>query len=386
MQRRAAEGVEPRMWGWLRLDWGKALLLAGLLLLSSTAAQRYAHDTITAVQSPTVSTLGGLQAWQVRVLPDRRDGLLAHRTARSARVLRHWQALGNRPSVWVPRFGAFVRQPGDRQARSVGVWVVEGLDFPGGDCALLGGPAVPAGAPLVVNRYSSCTVLASADEVLTTPVLRELKALLQSDSVVVMGPALALRVFGQQWHAEIGSAYLGAGPAQVESAPAVQPLAELEPLRAAGWKTEAITHEKSVAEILAERNRDRWKWAMACLGGVVGMLAALGYRRVLSLTVAVRRTGAAPASQSWLDAWKLSVELTLFTAVVCGAGLAMQQLCGGTCAAKAMPWWSWAKAALDWTLWPLLGFALGLLVANLAVVQLARRTRLQSLFARAAAG
>ncbi len=367
-----------------------ALLLAG----ANLAAQRYAKDTAAATAVPEYASLGGLRAWRLSHEPSRRDGLLDQFEQADTQFLMQWSTargqLGGRPALWRLGFGLMVQEANSRSGAPMGVMVATGLSWPDDACWVMSHrrDIAPQQGPLTrlgLSAHSSCNDIGwqsvTGNRVVSVA-QQEIKSLWSGESVIVLSPSLAQRTLGDAWHESSNSVWVGAGSMVVaESAASVSQApttpATLQILHARGWTVHEIRHEPSALSRQAQRARRIWLWAMAALGLAVGALAAWGYRQVLALTVAIRRTGGAGWPSHGRDALTLSASLAALMIASSAAGLA---LC------VALGWVTSAHEVANWMLWPWAGLALGLLLASSMVSIAARITSLQRVFARGAQG
>ncbi len=388
------------MWSWLRLGWARGLLLALLLSGVNMAAMRYAQDTAAATRTPEYSSLGGLRAWRLSFDPQRKSGLLGHAEWADTRALLRWtnpvDLSQQAPSLWNTGMGVWVQEPGLRGGSVHSVMVVAGLNWPVDLCWVLSSPPKTQRMRLVLNEQTPCAH-PSAEDILANAQLaqtqQEVKTLLASGpTTLVMGPELARRSSGEQWHQYTNGAWVGAGatPSETDSSqarPTAATTTSLDGLRAKGWAIHEIRYEPSQLQQQALRARQRWQWAMAALGVVVGTSSAWGYRHVLTLMVAIRRTGGASWRPMWLDALRLSFAVGILTIIVGIVPLATQLACGVTCGAVPNANWLLSvQAAANWMAWSWAGLAMGSLLANMGVVLRATKQSLQTMLARGSQG
>jgi hypothetical protein len=419
------------MWTWLRLGVGRLLLLATLLATLNLAAMSYVRDTTGAARTPQYASLGGLRAWRLAYEPPRSSGLLEHTYAPDTQSLLHWSLGGSsaRASLWRARSSLAVREPHERIGTPQSVWVAIGLGLADNACWHVTRQAGTKHLPtertqLFLGEAKTCWNLAgSRDAAVLTPhvaprshsdqtsaeqashrLQREMSVLAEGQPVIVLSPALAQRTLGDDWASGATNVWIGEGEVPAANSPAEQNLAtgtpplDLAPaslagLTARGWQIHAIRRAVSEVEVLAARTRTRWLWGMVALGAAVGALSAYGYRRVLSMMVAIRRTGGARFSSYAMDSAQLAASVC--TVVVAGSTclLAVQTLCGGACGAPQsqmlMPMQLLTESAVDtlrWMLWPWLGFVAGVVTTLGAIIAGASKQGLQHLFARGAAG
>lgn len=388
------------MWAWLRLGWARGLLLALLLTGVNMAAMRYAQDTAAATRTPEYSSLGGLRAWRLSFDPQRKSGLLGHVEWADTRALLHWtnpEGLGQQaPSLWNTGMGVWVQEPSQRGGSVHSVMVVAGIDWPVDVCWVLSSPPKTQRMRLVLNEQTHC-VHPSANDILADAKLAKLQQEVQTlwvggPTTLVLGPELARRSSGEQWHQYTTGAWVGAGatPSETDASqarPTAATTTSLDSLRAKGWAIHEIRHEPSPLQQQALRARQRWQWAMAALGLVVGTLSAWGYRHVLALMVAIRRTGGASWRPMWRDALRLSLAVVVLMITVAIVPLAAQLACGVSCG--AVPNANWLRSAqtmASWMTWSWAGLAMGSLLANSGVVLRATKQSLQTVLARGSQG
>ena len=407
------------MWAWWRLGWARALLLAALLAAANMAALRYTQDTTLATATPEYASLGGLRAWSLARAPQRRDGLLDQMVPADARELaRINDATSSMPRLLQLSIAVTVQGAHERAGLPLGVLVPIGLDWPPEGCWILA--ASLSGADNEHSRLRRLSGLAACkrldppgepnpkgDASRWAQTQRDIQGLLRpGEPVVVLSPELTRRALGEQWPQYVKQAWIGAGPIPTATdeamprshrdangrpnAPVALP-AELEPLRGMGWAVHEIRHEPSAARVQAMAASLRWRWGMAALGLALGLAAAWGYRQVLALMVAVRRTGGANMFARWMDAWHLSAALAGLIAFCSAVLLGGQIACGAECAAPMVSGAAADKSASAlavalWMLWPWAGLIVGLLVTTSLVVMRANRQTLQTLFARGAQG
>ncbi len=390
------------MWAWLRLGTARVLLLAALLSGVNIAAMRYSNDTQAATSTPEYSSLGGMRAWRLAYEPPRRNGLLDEAVWPDTRALKRWSTSSGtgtpQPAVWRTSWGVMVQKANERTGTPYGVWVVTGMEWPPDACWLLGynaaNEAPASGERLALNQLGGCTQLdrvdANPENAIAEPILaqtqRELQILGGNERVLIIGPELANRVFGGEWPQYTAGAWVGAGavpasvdkPAQVPSVTLAMP-ASLEALKRSGWTVHEIRHEPSNLVAAVQQAKARWRWAMAALGLAVGALAAWGYRHVLSLLVAVRRTGGAPWWPKWVDALRLSG--VLGAVMIAASAVVVALVAAGNTSATQT-----AVAAANWMFWPWAGLMLGLVPATTIMTWRAHQQGLQTLFARGGQG
>jgi hypothetical protein len=401
------------MWAWFRLGWARSLLLALLLGGVNVAAQRYTQDTQAATRALEFSSLGGLRAWRLSYEAPRSDGLLGFSQGANTRALMQWvegadylaslNAPQSKPSLWRPAFGVLVQEPLQRGGQHYGVVVAMGLGWPADDCWVLGTSPVKHSQRLTLGELASCQPI-GAPVAQTAPKLaqaqQDIKALwLNGPNALVIGPALADRVLGRDWQQTTAEVWVGvgalptdkgeekgeAGAHNVASTPA-----SLNGLLASGWTVHAIRHAPSALQQQAALARLRWQLAMAALGFALGVLGAWGYRHVLALMVAIRRTGGARGLTLWLDGLRLVGALAALMITVSVAVMAIQLMCGAGCGTAPAPGASqsvqtWVDG-LAWLAWPWTGLIAGLLVVASGVVLTASRRSLQGIIARGGQG
>lgn len=395
------------MWSWLRLGTARVLLLAALLAVANMAGQRYAQDTQVAVSTPEFSSLGGLRVWRLSFEAPRRTGLLNQFVRPDTRALMRWsspaEGSNEQPVIWLTSWGVTVQGALERSGNLQGVWVASGLGWPRDGCwamsqATEGRGEVP-GERLTINESVACTALSSPNLQTKDPpnesqlaqAQREIKLLDSRARVVVIGPEMAARALGDDWSQQTSGAWVGVGAMpksdyKTNTKPnAAQPIA-LEVLQNSGWTVHAIRHEPSQLLAQVHLARVRWQWGLAMLGFAVGALAAWGYRHVLSLVVAVRRTGGAHWVYKGLDALRLSAAVA---ALMIGSNAILFSIalaCGAQCAWVSPSGWLEAQSAAQRMVWPWAGLAAGLLLCTSFVVWRADRVSLQALFARGGHG
>jgi hypothetical protein len=396
-----------RTWAWLRLGWLRGLLLAALLAGANLAALRYTEDTNSSVRTPEFLSLGGLRAWRLSHEPTRSNGLLDYTQAPPTQQLMRWSSKATNaahPSVWLPSLSVLVQQAQERGGTYYAALVPLGLDVPPDTCWFVVSSQT---APNTTKRlslppYTTCVPMDAAD-FRTEPKLarldRELKALWTARPAIFLSPQLAEKALGEDWFESTTAAWVGAGYLPPENAGAnagiqrgESPLpSSLASLQTTGWSVHEIRNPPSPMQLQADKVKSRWQWGMAALGAALGVLSAWGYRHVLALIVAIRRTG---VGKSWVlhkviyeDAFALSAASAALingaSAVVLAGLIVAAEMWGVGTSQQALPV---AQRSGSWMLWSWSGVALGLIVANSAVVTRAAKQSLQVLIARGATG